>query len=621
MIYNTLSGSNISNNSSLFDRFNNEECFLSFGRSDNIWGECALVNISLYNDTNISDLFGTDLFNDKKEVSYSDVTRTVYIYKSTSPDFDTTVTNYSKIERSELNTGEPILLEYMNSNWCLLKNLPVNYTDLFSTDNGESYYIFPQQGFYSANPLSDTTNRNFIKINMKSYFFTNSLSEFVKLKLIIPTTNAIYDVFSDYLTKVTTILGESFVIGLTKDIIEDINSMTEATLLSFSNNTPVGSARDNNPYFYLVDGQNNLKSSRMYLQNTIDTHKIQHIYQTDDKQNTYLVFKNETIDNQSIDNKFEYYYSKISLEQTYNSLAIYNETLPFAYAEITSPTNITDVNPPSLDINYLKTNTISKSLFDTKSYMRILNDEFKFVRQIKSSIERDNFTKVGFTETNSSNKYFESIILESDIVFRRFSNLSRVHEAGTNIFYLFNNTFFIGELVHIDNASYTITESNYEFGYIVIYNDSLINTIPTIPKKLAEATEFSVADVYSTNETTTINKIEYAVCDQYDDALTYYMDSVMVTKNVPNVSTDIYGGIYRQLSICYRPSYVDTSGNIYNCGDQRDINNFIDTFGTNLYNTISKRYENGTVLYLSNKSPIYRKYIANGVPESFKIII
>jgi hypothetical protein len=645
MIYNKLSGSTINNNSELFDRFKSNECFLTFARSENVWGELSLVNISIPPTKSITDLFttsGTNTFPfyDVMESSNTLSKRTVFVYRTTVDisDFPTTnnVELFTKINRAELSQ-EPIYLEYMNANWCQLKNLPPNYADLFPlTENGISYkyYLFPQQQFYSTNPvLMNVQNKNYFKINLKSKFGSNTLNENVRLKMKDPVSNTEVYVFgSDYLTKTTTILGETFVIGLTGDIIA--RGFSEQLLLTYANNTPSGSTRNTKPYFFLEDSQGNVKSSRMYLQSYSDLYKNRKVYFLDSGDSSkYLLFQNETINSQTT--AFEYYYSKITLEQTYDGLAIYNETLPFVYSEVDSPANVTDSNPPALDVNYLKTSTVSKSLFDVRGYMRIKNDEFKYCRQMLTSQQRALYVDMGFGETKIINptRYFESVEITSITPFKRYSNLVRTFTQPTSgrwIFYLFNNTFLPYETITLqvpngDDIDLEIADSNFELNYIEC-NVTTARSGITVPRKLIEANGSDTADIYLKEDTYIINKIEYAICEDYDDALEFQMDSVMIEKSVPNKGTGLYEGLYRSLAICYKPSFYDGT-NIIDCStyinDETLVDNFIESVSPiiNLYNPTKKRYETGSVLYVANKTPIYRKYIDNNVPEVFKIIV
>lgn len=87
-------------------------------------------------------------------------------------------------------------------------------------------------------------------------------------------------------------------------------------------------------------------------------------------------------------------------------------------------------------------------------------------------------------------------------------------------------------------------------------------------------------------------------------ALQFNCENVMIQKSLNNITpTD---DIYRQLFISYNPK--DSNGN--SC----TLDNYTNIFNVNKYSN-----DIGTLVYLANKIPLYRRYIATN--EEFKIII
>jgi hypothetical protein len=62
--------------------------------------------------------------------------------------------------------------------------------------------------------------------------------------------------------------------------------------------------------------------------------------------------------------------------------------------------------------------------------------------------------------------------------------------------------------------------------------------------------------------------------------------------------------------VCHKPKVYSTNSMI-TCS--------LPAYNTNLYDTTNLVYDTGTTVFLSNKTPIYRKYITD--KEVFKLII
>jgi hypothetical protein len=644
MIYNKISGSILDANIALlFKEFNDEQCFLALGRADETWGMCTLMNISIptasINEilprTENGILVKSGYFVDKKIDGYTTDDASVRIYKTAGsvPDFDPDFSKYESIKVPEMFSAE-LQLQYINENWCVLKNFPSNYIDFISNVNGEKFYIVTRQtgDGYPENPESGS---RMVKINNKGMFNYASISEKLKMYVSKMVGNTRTDsLFISNITKTVNILGEISYTGLSDSFFDGIS---ESDLLEDVNND----FDETRTYFYFVNKNNFKVSDNFFLQQYLKPDGTPSVFNFDtfvDKK--YLLFNAK--------NRFatpaNTYYMKLGYESAQTELAIYHETLPFLYPNVNSTNNISDANPPGLDISYLKNSQVNRSLFEIGGYVKIkkdynsgqtqnendLSSKVSFVREMETSNDKNLYIGMGFTTDTSSSKRIESVVLTGEPTIKYANVVAKPngtpYASGDRRLYLDTNAFIVGDVLNIDvdmsnpsdvsdKLKRTVTEVNYNEGYIGL-NESL-GTI------VAPNSNPFFSDQIVSDETTVIDIIEYAVCDSYKDALRYGMNSVMVDLKLPAKGNGLYEGIYRQIAICHRPQYLDIATNtIKNCADSTNVF-FTDTDGTSLYidgeAKSNHAWEAGTVLYIANKTPIYRKYVKNR--ESFKLII
>lgn len=104
--------------------------------------------------------------------------------------------------------------------------------------------------------------------------------------------------------------------------------------------------------------------------------------------------------------------------------------------------------------------------------------------------------------------------------------------------------------------------------------------------------------------------VSYAVTDDIDIARRYSFDLVKVTKYLDNETpTD---QVYRQLFLCYRP-YVTDGGTGSQLATETEYAH------DDLFIQDTWSYQLGSILYLANKVPVYRKYIDN--TEKIEIMV
>lgn len=644
MDYNKISGSTIDATTSLmFKEFENEHFYLAFMRQNESWGNCALINISLDNDAPISDIIASvhgenDKFTDKNIPSYQDVDLRVYIYKtnSTIPDFDSTLSNYTKID--ELENSE-IRLHYINNNWAVIKGLPPSYNDYINLTSNEKFYIIRNNvAVYSENP--DNTNA-ICKISVKSLFDYSANNEPAILKAVDDNVEitALTNINLCY-----NILGEISIDGY-NDTNLNTPYITESILLSdyaiMTNEIITGST----PYFILRKASNQTVKvfEKMYLMKTLTDEGDETIWHYGNDNTRYLLFKSSNMFNQNT-------YIKISSGVSSQELAIYHESLPYTFNTIDSANNVSDANPPSLDSTYLKNQELNESLFDIQCLVKIkksqlVNDapsdlysKVSFVRELKNETEKNKYLGYGFVYNSLAEKRIESVEITSTTPIRHYGNIKRNprsidgnYGAYVSRLYLYTNNFVIGDKLTIrywnpDHTSYNelqnqTTNANGDrlevVGISYDEDNCYIDINGTTNRAIVFGNDWIDGEVDTIDDATilsdstnTIVKVEYAVTDSYIKAIKYNMNKVMVEMKLPTLPELIYSGIYRQIAIVHQPKYFN--GVMVNCGDD-------DIYNESFYDFNNHKYDIGTVIFLANKTPIYRQYLND--KEVFKLIV
>ena len=643
MQYNKISGSTIDSQASmLFKEFEDEKCYLAFLRQTESWGNYALVNISLRNNTLISDIIslGTnaiDSFTDKNVSGAVASDRRIFIYKtiSTINDFGGSTSEYTKITALD---GHDLKLEYINSNWAVIKGLPINYAEYLNNSASEKFYIIRNNGTtYSPNPDNIAA---VAKINVKSVFDNSTYNEAVVMKSVL---NGIESVFANQLNLVTNILGEINVNGLLSPNIAI--SDDDLTNIYSINGTSVTTPAT--PYFILRKANNQSVKvyDTMYMMKTQDSDGIDTVWHTvgtnAGNNEKYLLFKTTN----GFSQKF---YVKVSIGSATNDLAIYHESLPYINNTIDSSNNVTDSNPPGLDSTYLKNSEVHESLFDILGLVKIkkntvgtgLNDlssKVSFVREMKNEDEKMKYiNNYGFAPfPSTSNKRIEEITITTDTPSAHYGNIKKNPESGSGTYlagssrlFLYKNPFVIGDNVTIRyynisslyeawkvQSNLKVVGISYQEDYYYIEFDGVISydiDLSLTPDEEAMAAEYAVIVSDSTD---VVIKSQYAVCESYLNATKYNMNRVMIDIAIPKTSNttggfSLYNDFYRQIAIVHQPKYYNYA-NMVQCTD--------DYYNGNLYDLVNHKYDIGTVLFLANKTPICRLYITD--KEIFKLII
>ena len=272
---------------------------------------------------------------------------------------------------------------------------------------------------------------------------------------------------------------------------------------------------------------------------------------------------------------------KVTTGENYlNRLAIFNESHPVA--SLAAP--VADNNPPSLQMGYVKHPTITKSIFDELGLVKITASDVKFVKEMMYTDQAAEMVALGFT--------IETMNVARDEDHDRGTVRLDVAAGVTNIPLFDDHTFVVGDAFTAGLVTCNIVKIDRRHGSSCIYLDR--------PTSVA----FTAGTVLTSDNTRTSYDVEYAVTTDPDLAVEFLCDSVMIEKALSStVPTD---EIYRQLFICYRPKD--------DVGAECSLDTYSDTFDQAAY-----MWNFGMLLYISNKVPVYRRYIVG--EETFKIVI
>ena len=615
MEYNKISGSNLNNNNvALFNLFEHEQCYLAFARANETWGTYTAINIALKPTDILTNILGNGNFYDRNTTGYNELSSQITIIKTPLTDADFVLTNSSPIAELENVT---LYLDYMNAYWVYIRNFPPKYVEFISSSLGK-FYI--QAG-------SKT-----IKINQKTLSNHNFTVDTVGINIYSKNdSNFVFNWISG-LSKIMTISGETIISGLTNLKLSYIDA---SVIITFAQNA--------NFYFCLVDSDNKKLSEPMYLQTYMNKLNRAFIfYDTNEKE--YLLFQIQN----STSNSIPYdYFLKVTYDISFKELAIFNEALPFIYPLSIVSYNISDGNPPALDISYLKNPFVNTSLVEVEAYVKIKKNQqnsalslfstIQYVVEIDSTSQFNKYISWGFGGSNSDLQFIH-IGIEVD-PYHRFANVAPKpnglpYTTSDTRIWLWINNFEVGDVIDIkinpDSSTLVnnvipnavITNVDYYFNFIDLQTIVGGNNI-IIPSTSNTATS-DVAQVIATS-TTTIYNILYAACNKFADAINYNMDSIMINLKIP---TTFYTGIYRQVAVCFNPQVYEHGASGYSgysgysgsipCSS---INQDYITNGGNitLLNPVLNTWTPGYIQYISNKNPIYRQFLSG--PEFFTLII
>lgn len=578
--YSFLSGSSIDNVSrSSLDMFISGDCYLGFSRGtgDNQWGTLALINVEAevyagietgyITTNNASAIFATasssavsGIFNDTKPL-------TTYV-NNTSP----ASANNAWIVSADLDEQIEIRIIEGNESWLLVEGLPQDYYTLLNTTLASNIYIYRN---HLVTSVGSTTPR--FRILKKSKDFIPTYSVDCSLYAVDSLFNE--TLIANNLQRTITILGETQVTGL-NNFAHATSGDSEYNLLS--------KTYLQTHSFKLVDN-----SSKVIVDNMkwVDTNSNLTYTVLNSLNNSSEMFLTMAV------SATAGYTQHIKIAVGPNQIdeyAIWNEYLPFDSVIINS-----DSNPPGLEISYLRTPLIERSIFDVNGLYNIPTSAVKFVKELLTTEEYNTYNEMqshGISRT--------SITLEGNPT-NHYGTVSTSAVSGNKIYFSAHN-FVVGDIIEIPiDPIYNIDGLTTEYNVIAV--DYSNNSI-TLNQNLNLSNILPIG-ITLTSETSSINAIiNYAYTTDIVTALRYGLTSIMIELSIPSSGDGIYDGLYRQLFVSYQPK--DNNGAI--CTNQ--------TYNQSIYNTSKHHTDIGTLLYLSNKIPVYRKYI-NIDSENFTLII
>jgi len=308
----------------------------------------------------------------------------------------------------------------------------------------------------------------------------------------------------------------------------------------------------------------------------------------------YVAFRYNYIDSEGQYIKF------IVGNRQIDELGIWNEHLPFDSAIPSS-----DANPPGLEVSYLKNPLLGDSIFDIKGMIQINSNDVWFIKEMLSVADTELYTNA----VSGGGYGFEKEVIDlNGSGVEHIGSVKTTANFGDSTIEMNNYlNFVVGDTFYLPNPTtlYTINDVSYEVDNSYITIDGILSHT------------INANDIIVSEPTSAVARITIAKTQNLKKALQYGFNSALINKIV-----DLSGSgsptedVYRQLFISYSP--LDSTGAIMSNPLYKAPTYELDE----IFNKTLLKYDIGTLLYLSNKIPIYRKYAdsTSGV-EEFKIIL
>lgn len=487
-----LAGTSINYTKSLFfDLMKTGDIYLGFARTDPLWGFALLMKLDhtrtwptgVMGQSNSGTLEPTsdEKFYDRNsevillpaEVPVGG--KNVFIAHILQTANATLIGNYTFLD---INSIGALTLDYMNENWAQIQGINEDF--------------FEQT--LAANPLTTT---DYYLFNHAQNIASRTQIEVVS-KVTLPELNI--PVRLQYSTVTSaTIPTTAFGSNLIGDLVRTINVFGEATISGMKE----GFVTDG--LGYIED--NSLQSATFFL-TTADGVVIQDAMQ----------FIQKTITNDETSIIFSY---PLVAEATQNSgrlkLTVTRNPakLAFFLENVFEGQPISDINPPPLQLNYLKMASFHSSIFDVLGLERIQAGEVDFARRVDNTdtenllnsvqgidlttdidlitIDSNPDTTVKFAITNDSiiarNFFFDltrvrkklNSITPTDKIYRQLFVCYKPKDNLGNALDLSDTTFTHSEL-------FNVSTHQYDLGIILF----LVNKVPVFRKHLAQDEDFTL---------------------------------------------------------------------------------------------------------------------------------
>jgi hypothetical protein len=579
-----MSGSTIDNYTQfIFDAMLSEDCYLGFskGTPDMQWGVNTLL--LLENESFPANMANT--FNSASASSdlYFDRNSIIDIAGSTEGQQTITIgfVETSDVTFSNVQTVQTIgdlKLMYMGKNWAIIQGLSKYYYQYLTPSSSGSYYLF------NYNNNTNLPVKILEKSLANSPYYVSNCDMYVQ-----SVSGGAWSLAASGLQRTINVLGETYITGLpASELQSDESIFNDAVSAEEHKNILINSYA-----FSLVDESGSIILNDMKFVNAEETSSTAIYTEVTSLGNSQ---KYTTFSYSFANNELQYIKMIIGPNQ-YDEFGIWNEALPY---ESIIPTS--DGNPPALDVSYLKNSLVGSSLFDINGFSKVVTADVDFVKEVNNGSEQAFYSAAGFT--------IEQLILNGSPSVHNGIVKSTVSN-GDSIINLFDfNGFVVSDQIAIESLTYTVSAVDYTPGSnsitLVNNSDAGLNIVISTP--------INTNTVLSSTETDINAIITVAKTKDKDKALRYGFFNVLISKEVDLIGANSpTENIYRQLFIAYRPK--DSSGN-YLTADT--YNGDLSVYGVN-FNQDTWSYDNGLIIYISNKVPIYRKWASTN--EQFKIII
>ena len=579
--YDLLVGTSVDYQRSLFyEMLSSGNLYLGFGRNSPIWGFGTLIQLE-HNSTYPTDAIataqsqGTKFYDIETDgiisggnIAGSDTVFVGYKLKS--------ATSWTFVLEGEAGIGNLSLL-HMNENWAMIKGLNSEYIENLLSKYSISSYDYALFNYNKelttlcAISLMDNVTPLEIKEEVKLMYSTGE-------NATSPTT-AFNSSLIGTLYKHINNLGETYISGLESSFVIDGLGYIEQNSL-------------NSASYFITD------VNGVILQDNIKYINITHSTEEIAIEFSYPIV-GEVIQNSGR--------LKFVSQGPSDRLAIF-------YEQFQDGVDVSDITPPPMSLDYLKSGAFQKSIFDIQGMIKINSLQVNG-NDGGTTIATSSFT----TDVNMTTLSVDELAGSKLVLCGLDAGL---YAIVTNTNLASGNTIVVSEIFPktLTNSDFFIRKDDELKFARRIDNQTTKDVLLGVPNPGGQDTRAvdpnypGVPSVSLANVITTIidddteTAVDYAVTANISDAITYSFDFVQIDKSVAGgVGGEVTENIYRELFVCFNPK--DANGANMTASEATHADLFQETNHT---------YDLGTILYLARKEPVFRKHLQS--PEDFKII-
>lgn len=607
-----LAGTTIDYQKALFfDIMQSGNVYMGFARSDPMWGFSTLVKID-HTRTWPTNVMGQVGFASPDEDFYDNISdsaftiptdgQRVYIAYIDKNDSISVLSNFNILDSNSIGS---LTLDYMNKEWCRIRGLNNEYLDFILDTNLPTvydYYLLNyEQDIRSITQIQtvDRVDLPTIKAPVK-LMYTASTTQ-----TTTPTTAFGTNIVGD-LERHINLFGETNIIGMTASFVTTGNGYIQDNSLDSAAIT-----------FFITTADGVIIQDGMKYIETIETNDEQSVVFS------YPIVSEATQNSGRM---------KISNSINPTKLAVFGE-------RFTNGMEVTDATPVPLVLNYLRTGMIHSSIFDVLGIIQIEPETWTkttTVADVTSSLSGKYFTLYasdGTSTTDNNTQYYVWFDVNdlstdpavtgtglevnidpdetADMVASKMATVISNANGGNDFTCVVTNNEVviknkkIGPVIDTvdSNTTFTIEIANEITFSRRIDTQATEELLLAVPEIDSEAIE--VITIAENPDTT----VQFAVTKELAIAQQYNFDLVRIKKIIPGTGAAApTEEVYRQLFVCYKPK--DSAGVVVTANTATH---------TDIFNTTEHSYDLGTMLYLVNNSPVYRKHLSSD--EDFTLLI